>query len=73
MTTIINTPSSTDTGSGGFAVAIIVLLAVIIGGYFLLKTRVPADTTPTKADTINVTLPTPAVYAPASPTPKVNP
>lgn len=58
MTTVINTPPSTDSGDGGsgWAVAVIILLAVIgIGAYLWLNYRgAPAKS---GAIDVNVTLP----------------
>lgn len=62
MTTVINTPgNNTDNGDGGagWAVAVIILLAVIgIGAYFLFYNRGAAPATNGAID-VNVTLPTP--------------
>ena len=58
MTTVINTPSNTDSGSGGagWAVAVIILLVVIAGGaYFWMHYRTPVTTS--GGTNINVTLP----------------
>ncbi|OGG52665.1 hypothetical protein A3H16_01085 [Candidatus Kaiserbacteria bacterium RIFCSPLOWO2_12_FULL_53_8] len=59
--TIVNTPSSNDSGAAGWAVAVIVLLAVVVGGFLWYRyyggyaAPAPADNT-----NINVTLPAPA-------------
>lgn len=55
--TIVNTPGpSNDSGSAGWFVAVIILIAVILGGFYLYRHgvgRAPAGTT-----NINVSLPT---------------
>lgn len=57
--TIVNTPSSNDSGAG-WAVAIIILLVVIVGGFLWFRTRgVPAAPAQPGAN-INVTIPTPS-------------
>ncbi len=59
-TTIVNTPAqSTDSGAG-WAVALIVIIAVLVGGFVWYRYYGPAAT-PASSDTtnINVTLPTP--------------
>ena len=62
--TIINTPGSTrtsdDASAAGWVVAIIVILAILFGGFFLLRRGVaPAGVPNTGAGAnINVTLPT---------------
>lgn len=60
MATIINTPGNTESSDGaGWAVAVIILLAVIgVGGYYLLHHRGAA---PTSGANINVSIPTPSV------------
>ncbi|MDP2665056.1 MAG: hypothetical protein Q8P23_00165 [bacterium] len=70
MTTVINTPSNTDSGDGGagWAVAVIILLVVIgIGAYFWLNYRGAAPAT-SGGTNINVMLPQNSVTSPA-PTP----
>ncbi len=62
MVTVVNTPGGTNSGdsSGGWAVAVIVLIALIaIGGFFAWRYyRAPAAA-PTGGANINVTVPTP--------------
>jgi hypothetical protein len=56
--TIINTPQQTpqDNGSGGWAVAVIILILVIVGGFVWYRYyRVSAPST----TNINVTVPAP--------------
>lgn len=57
--TIINTPPSGDSGSAGWIVAVIVLIAVVAGGF--LWYRYQGGQRPAAPDTtnINVTIPTP--------------
>ncbi len=71
MSTIVNSPASerervVESDSGGWAVAVIVLLAIVaIGGFFLMRYYgAPAATTPVNTESntpgsanINVTLP----------------
>ena len=68
MTTVINTPPSTDTGSNsaGWVVAVIILLAVIAGGAYLWMHHRGTS----GATNINVTLPSApsALASPRSPT-----
>ena len=62
-TTIVNTPASSDSGAAGWIVALIVLIAVIVGGFFLYRSYAHAThATPAPAGNtnINVTVPTPA-------------
>ncbi len=57
--TIINTPSGNDSGSAGWAVALIILLAVIVGGFVWYRYyRAPAAA-PATNNSINVTIPSP--------------
>ncbi|MDP1707266.1 MAG: hypothetical protein Q8L30_01820 [bacterium] len=69
MTTVVNTPPSTDGGGSGagWAVAVIILLAVIgVGMYFWLNYRgAPAES---GAIDVNVTLPQNPITDP-TPTP----
>lgn len=69
MTTVVNTPSNTDSGDGGagWAVAVIILLAVIgIGAYLWMNYHgAPAKS---GAIDVNVTLPQNPVTNP-TPTP----
>lgn len=70
MTTVINTPSNADTGDSGagWAVAVIILLAVIgIGAYFWLHYRGAA--VPTGPLNVNVTLPIPTPIPNPTPAP----
>jgi heme/copper-type cytochrome/quinol oxidase subunit 2 len=63
MTTVINTPATPESGDGGagWAVAVIILLAVIgVGVYFWIHYR----SAPSGATNINVTLPTNPPAAP---------
>ena len=61
-TTIINTPASQDSGAAGWVVALIVILAVIVGGfvwyryYGAYQASTPAGAT----NNINVTVPVPS-------------
>lgn len=73
MTTVINTPPHRDTvDGGGWAVSVIVLVAVIgIGLFFWLNYgRTPSaenpDTTRDTSTNINVTLPDPTPDAPVA-------
>lgn len=53
--TIVNTPSTNDAGSAGWFVALIILLAVIVGGFVWYRYhRAPAAA---PATNINVTIP----------------
>lgn len=58
MATIINTPGNTESSdSSGWAVAVIILIAVVgIGGYYILHHRAGS---PASGANINVTIPTP--------------
>lgn len=57
MTTVINTPANSDGGSG-WAVTVVILLAIlIIGGYFWFNSQKAAPA-PKEGASINVTLPT---------------
>lgn len=63
MTTVINTPATADSGASGagWAVAVIILLAIIgIGAYFWIYYR----GAPSTGTNINVTLPTNPVTNP---------
>jgi hypothetical protein len=55
-TIITNTPGQNDSGSGGWVVAVVILLAVIAGGFIWYRyyRHVPAPST----TNINVTIPT---------------
>lgn len=54
--TIVNVPEkSGDTSAAGWVVAIVVILAVLIGGFFLLRGTAPA--VPNTGPNINVTVP----------------
>ena len=56
--TIVNTPPTSDSGSAGWAVAVIILLAVIAGGFMWYRYHGAAPAQPTPAN-INVTIPLP--------------
>ena len=63
-TIITNTPDSTDSGAAGWAVALIIALAVIVGGfvwYRYYRAPAPASTT---TNSINVTVPAATTPAP---------
>jgi len=57
--TIVNTPgSSQDSGAAAWALAIVVILAVLIGGFFLLRRVNPGvPNTGDPGTNINVTVP----------------
>ena len=58
MAQIINTPGRTEDASGGWAVALIVLVAVIVLGFFFLRGNTVTPGTPnTGSQDINVTIP----------------
>jgi len=66
--TIINTPASNnDSGAAGWVVALIVILGVIVGGFFLYR-HYGAYSAPTQAGAtnINVTVPNPTTPAPTT-------
>lgn len=68
MTTVINTPSNTDSGGSGagWAIAVLILLAVIGAGiYFWMHYRGAAPA-PSGATNINVTLPQNPVASPTA-------
>lgn len=58
-TIVTNSPGQSDSGAVGMVIALIILLAVVVGGVFLFrsgalnKNNAPTDTN------INVTIPTP--------------
>ncbi|MEO6536753.1 MAG: hypothetical protein ABIT47_03580 [Candidatus Paceibacterota bacterium] len=56
MATIVNTPGNDNGSSAGWAVAVIVLLVVLIGGYFLWARHAGRPAAP--STNINVSLPT---------------
>ena len=57
--TIVNTPPSNDSGAAGWAVALIVLIAVIVGGFVWYRYySVPQEPAPDNTN-INITVPTP--------------
>jgi hypothetical protein len=57
--TIVNTPSSQDSGGAGWAVAVIILLAVIVGGFVWYRSHGAAAPAQPGAANINVTIPAP--------------
>ena len=68
--TIVNTPSTNDSGAAGWVAAVVILLDVVGGGlvwYRYYRYRAPAPST----TNINVTVPTPAPAA--TPTDTVTP
>ncbi len=64
-TIVTNTPGTSEGGSAGWMVALIILLAVIAGGVFLYRRGI-LDV-PSRTTNINVTLPTPTVPEPITP------
>ncbi len=59
--TIVNTPAPADSGAAGWAVAVIILLAVLVGGFFWYRYYgVPQMAKPNTTN-INVTVPTPTM------------
>ena len=66
-TIITNTPADrSDSGAAGWAVAVIILLVVVVGGFVWYRYyRVPAAA-PAGQTNINVTIPNPATPAPAA-------
>lgn len=77
-TIISNTPNASDEGSGaGWAVALVIIVAVIIGGVVLYQRGflgADAPTTPSTPGTtnINVTVPDPTTTTPPVPTTPTN-
>lgn len=67
MTTVINTPGTTErtieTDSGGWAIAVIILLLVIAGGAYAWMRYGQAPATSEQPDT-NITVTLPAAVAP---------
>lgn len=59
--TIVNTPpsNSNDSGAAGWAVALIILLAVIVGGFVWYRYYGVPQTSASDTNTINVTIPAP--------------
>ena len=55
--TIINTPSGNDSGAAGWFVALIVLVAVIVGGFVWYRYYKAPAAAPTTNNSINVTVP----------------
>jgi cell division protein YceG involved in septum cleavage len=66
--TIVNTPASSDSGAAGWVVAVVVILAVIVGG-FLWYRHYGAYSAPTPAGTTNINVTMPNPITPASTTP----
>lgn len=65
-TIISNTPrSSDDSGSAGWVVALVIVLAVIIGGVVLYQNGFFGTATPSTTN-INVTVPDPTIPAPTT-------
>ena len=58
--TIVNTPATQDSGAAGWVVALIVLLAVIAGGFVWYR-YYGAPQSPTPAGTTNINVTVPAV------------
>ncbi len=59
--TIVNTPTTTDSGSAGWAIAVIVLIAVIVGGFVWFRYYKAPQPAAESGTNINVTIPTPTV------------
>ena len=59
-TTIINTPASQDDSGAGWVVALIILIAVIVGGFLWYRYYGHAASTSPSGTNINVTIPTPS-------------
>ena len=57
--TIVTNSPDTGGGSAGWAVAVIILLAVIVGGFVLYRNGAFNGTEPADTTNINVTIPTP--------------
>lgn len=65
-TIISNTPrSGDDSGSAGWVVALVIILAVIIGGVLLYQRGFFSTATPSTTN-INVTVPNPVTPAPTT-------
>jgi len=59
-TTIVNTPDGQDSNSAGFAVAVVlILLAVVVGGFMWYRTYGVAKAPEADSTNINVTIPAP--------------
>ena len=57
-TTIVN-PSSQDSGAAGWMVALIVLIAVIVGGFLWYRSYGGSHTAGPSSTNVNVTIPNP--------------
>lgn len=66
-TIVTNAPGTNESGAAGWAVALIVLVAVIVGGIVLYRNGTFGASAPTGATNINVTVPNPVTPAPTKP------
>lgn len=65
--TIVNTPPSNDSGAAGWVVALIILIAVIVGGFMWYRYYgVPQASAPDTTN-INVTIPIPTTEGNTTP------
>lgn len=58
--TIVNTPGPQESGTAGWAVAVVILLAVVVGGFVWYRYYRPAAPASTDTTNINVTIPAPS-------------
>ena len=57
-TIVTNTPGTSDSGAG-WVVALIILIAVVVGGFFMYQRGFFRAAGPADTNIINVTIPTP--------------
>jgi len=58
-TIVTNTPATSDNSAAGWIVALVIIIAVIVGGIYFYRHGIFGAATPASTTNINVTVPNP--------------